>query len=38
MNDYLGGPDPAGSARAMQAMMGMNRLVVAELTAAYEGK
>jgi predicted 3-demethylubiquinone-9 3-methyltransferase (glyoxalase superfamily) len=38
MNDYLGGPDPVGSARAMQAMMGMNKLVVAELKAAYEGK
>ncbi len=38
MNDYLGGPDPAGSARAMQAMMGMSKLVVAELKAAYEGR
>jgi len=33
-----GGPGPVGVARAMQAMIGMNRLVVAELTAAYEGK
>ena len=37
MDRYLGGPDPEGAARAMAAMMGMNRLVIAELAAAYEG-
>jgi predicted 3-demethylubiquinone-9 3-methyltransferase (glyoxalase superfamily) len=37
MDRYLGGPDPEGAARAMTAMMGMNRLVIAELAAAYEG-
>ena len=37
MNRYLGGPDPAGAARAMQAMMGMKKLIVAQLKAAYEG-
>lgn len=38
LNDYIGGPDPAGAARAMQAMLGMHRLVVDELRAAYEGR
>ena len=37
MDRYLGGPDPEGAARAMTAMMGMTRLVIAELAAAYEG-
>ncbi len=35
---YLGGPDPAGRRRAMQAMMGMVKLDIAGLKAAYEGK
>ncbi|RIJ51679.1 VOC family protein [Clavibacter lycopersici] len=34
----VGGPDPAGAARAMAAMMGMGRLVVADLEAAYDGR
>ena len=37
MGRYLGGPDAAGASRAMAAMMGMNRLVIAELKAAYDG-
>lgn len=38
MTTTIGGPDPAGAARAMAAMMGMGRLVVAELQAAYDGR
>jgi predicted 3-demethylubiquinone-9 3-methyltransferase (glyoxalase superfamily) len=34
----LGGPDAAGARRAMQAMLGMNKLDIAELRRAYEGK
>lgn len=37
MGKYLGGSDPEGSMRAVQAMLGMTKLVVAELKAAYEG-
>jgi predicted 3-demethylubiquinone-9 3-methyltransferase (glyoxalase superfamily) len=35
---YLGGPDPAGAQRAMQAMLGMVKLDIAGLKRAYEGK
>jgi predicted 3-demethylubiquinone-9 3-methyltransferase (glyoxalase superfamily) len=35
---YLGGPDPAGAQRAMQAMMGMVKFDIAGLKRAYEGK
>lgn len=35
---YIGGPDAAGARRAMQAMLGMIKLDVAELRRAYEGK
>ena len=38
MATTIGGPDPAGAARAMAAMMGMGRLVVADLQAAYDGR
>jgi len=34
----LGGSDPAGAQRAMQAMLGMTKLDIAELRKAYEGK
>ncbi len=37
MDEILGGPDPAGAARAMQAMLKMTKLDVAKLRAAYEG-
>ncbi len=37
MGDYLNGPDPAGAARAMQAMLAMQKLDVAQLRDAYEG-
>jgi predicted 3-demethylubiquinone-9 3-methyltransferase (glyoxalase superfamily) len=35
---YIGGPDKAGAARAMQAMLGMVKLDIAALKKAYEGK
>jgi predicted 3-demethylubiquinone-9 3-methyltransferase (glyoxalase superfamily) len=35
---YLAGPDPAGAARAMETMLGMQKLDVATLRAAYEGR
>jgi len=38
MGDYLNGPDPDGAARAMQAMLAMQKLDVAQLRAAYEGE
>ncbi len=38
MGDYLGGPDPAGAARAMEAMLRMTRLDVAALREAYGGR
>ncbi len=34
---YLAGPDLAGAARAMDAMLSMQKLDVAKLRAAYEG-
>jgi predicted 3-demethylubiquinone-9 3-methyltransferase (glyoxalase superfamily) len=37
MPKLLGGPDAAGARRAMQAMMGMTKLNIAELQRAYEG-
>jgi predicted 3-demethylubiquinone-9 3-methyltransferase (glyoxalase superfamily) len=38
LGKYLGGPDPAGAQRAMQAMMQMVKLDIAGLKKAYEGK
>jgi predicted 3-demethylubiquinone-9 3-methyltransferase (glyoxalase superfamily) len=35
---YIGGPDKAGAARAMQAMLGMVKLDIEGLRRAYEGK
>jgi predicted 3-demethylubiquinone-9 3-methyltransferase (glyoxalase superfamily) len=37
MQSTIGGSDPAGAARAMTAMMGMTRLIVADLEMAYGG-
>ncbi|GAB3606713.1 VOC family protein [Conyzicola nivalis] len=34
LGSLIGGPDPERSARAMQAMMGMTKLVIADLEAA----
>jgi predicted 3-demethylubiquinone-9 3-methyltransferase (glyoxalase superfamily) len=36
--ELLGGSDAAGAKRAMQAMLGMTKLNIAELRRAYEGK
>lgn len=38
LEDYLGGPDPDGRRRAMEALLGMGKLVVDDLRAAYEGR
>ena len=38
LGKYLGGPDPAGAQRAMQAMLQMRKLDIAGLQRAYEGK
>jgi predicted 3-demethylubiquinone-9 3-methyltransferase (glyoxalase superfamily) len=38
MGAYLGGPDPAGAARAMEAMLRMQKLDLTRLRAAYEGR
>jgi predicted 3-demethylubiquinone-9 3-methyltransferase (glyoxalase superfamily) len=38
LGKYLGGADPAGAQRAMQAMLGMVKLDIAGLKKAYEGK
>lgn len=38
MGAYLGGSDPAGRARATEAMLEMRKLDLAALKSAYEGK
>ena len=37
LGGLLGGPDSAGAERAMQAMLGMKKLDIAELQKAYDG-
>ena len=37
MTDYIGGPDPEGAARAMQAMLAMAKLDLDAMRRAYEG-
>ena len=37
LGELLGGPDPEGSQRAMQAMLGMQKLDIAALQKAYDG-
>ncbi|MDQ0075909.1 VOC family protein [Arthrobacter oryzae] len=37
LSQLLGGQDPEGPQRAMQAMLGMRKLEIAELQAAYDG-
>ena len=36
MEEYLGGPDAAGAQRATQAMLGMRKIDLAAMKAAYE--
>jgi predicted 3-demethylubiquinone-9 3-methyltransferase (glyoxalase superfamily) len=38
LTEYIGGSDQAGAARALQAMLAMNKLDIAELRRAYEGQ
>jgi predicted 3-demethylubiquinone-9 3-methyltransferase (glyoxalase superfamily) len=38
MGAYLGGSDAAGAGRAMEAMLRMEKLDVAKLREAYEGR
>jgi predicted 3-demethylubiquinone-9 3-methyltransferase (glyoxalase superfamily) len=38
LGDYLGGPDPLGAQRAMQAMLQMRKLDISALKRSYEGK
>jgi predicted 3-demethylubiquinone-9 3-methyltransferase (glyoxalase superfamily) len=38
MGAYVGGPDPAGAKRAMEAMLRMQKLDVAAMRDAYEGR
>ena len=37
MMNYLGGPDAEGSKRATQAMLGMKKIILADMKEAYEG-
>lgn len=37
LSNFIGGPDPAGSQRAVQAMLQMRKLDLATLQRAYEG-
>jgi predicted 3-demethylubiquinone-9 3-methyltransferase (glyoxalase superfamily) len=37
LSDVLSGPDAEGSKRAMEAMLGMVKLDIAQLQAAYDG-
>ena len=36
LGDYVGGPDPDGARRAMEAMLMMQRLDIEAIRAAYE--
>lgn len=38
LGKYIGGPDPAGAQRAIQAMLQMKKLDIAALQRAYEGR
>ena len=38
LGQLIGGPDPVGSQRAMQAMLGMRKLDIAALQNAYDGR
>jgi predicted 3-demethylubiquinone-9 3-methyltransferase (glyoxalase superfamily) len=36
LGDYIGGPDPVKAQRGMQAMLKMQKLIIADLKKAYE--
>lgn len=38
LRDYIAGPDREGASRAMTAMLGMSKLSIPDLRAAYAGK
>jgi len=38
LGEYLGGSDPVKSQRAMQAMLQMQKIIVADLKKAYDGE
>ena len=38
LGKFIGGPNPAGAERAMQAMLQMRKLDLAALQRAYEGE
>ena len=38
MEQFLNGPDSEGSRRATRAMLGMNKIVIADLEKAYKGE
>lgn len=38
LNEYLGSPDREKADRAMQAMLGMNKIVIADLKKAFDGE
>lgn len=38
LNDYIGGPDPVKAERGMQAMLQMQKLIIADLKKAYDGE
>jgi predicted 3-demethylubiquinone-9 3-methyltransferase (glyoxalase superfamily) len=38
MEEWLAGPDDAGSRRALNAMLGMKKIIIADLEKAYNGE
>lgn len=38
LGELIGGPDPEGSSRALQAMLAMHKIDIAALRAAYDGE
>lgn len=38
LNDYISGPDPVKAQRGMQAMLQMQKLIIADLKKAYDGE
>ena len=36
MAKYIGGPNPEGAKRATEALLGMNKIILADLKLAYE--